>query len=47
VQEVHLEGDQHLIVVDSIIFVNDGTYVAYGVFAKKKIVAYVVGLKIA
>ncbi len=46
-QEVHLEGDQHLIVVDSIILVNDGGDVVNGVFAKEKIVAYVVvGLEI-
>ncbi len=46
-QEVLLEGDQHLIVVDSIILVNDGGDVVDGVFANEKFVAHVVfGLEI-
>ncbi len=44
-QEVHVEGDQHLaIVVDSIVLVNDGGGVANDVFAKERAIAFVVVL---
>ncbi len=44
-QEVHVEGDQHLaIVVDSIVLVNDGGGDANDVFAKERAIAFVVVL---